>query len=121
MYPDYSYYTAITFIPTYMIPLYLVFHALLKSNIIEFYLFRFLWEKGIFQTTELHRFSLFLFWTSQYNLRNTVKLANYLVERQRYRREISKSFEIMANLQNILNHAKLIFALYLVLIYFASF
>src|SRR5688572_7843488 len=120
MYPDYSYYTAITFIPTCKIPVYLVTHALLRSNFIEFYIFHFLWEKGI-QITKL-RFYAFIIYLSQYHVRYTFKLAYYLVEKQRYKEDIlSKFLEILYNLQNILNHAKLIFSLYLLLLYFASF
>src|SRR5436309_411670 len=68
MYPDYSYYTAITFIPTCMIPGHLVVNALFRSNIIEFYIFRILREKGIFQTTELHQISAILFMWSRYHV-----------------------------------------------------
>jgi len=38
---DYSYYTAITFVSTYMIPVCLVFNALLKAVLLNFLYFAF--------------------------------------------------------------------------------
>ena len=119
MYSDYSYYTAITYISPYFLPAHLVLFALMRSNIIEFCLFRFLLEKGVFHF-KLRVYSVHLLLLTHFHVYYTTKLAYYLLEKQ-YREEISKILAIFVKLQWILSRAKYIFILYLLFIYFMSF
>jgi|SRR6185312_11849223 len=125
MYPDYSYYTAITFVPTCMIPLYLVTIALLRNNVIDYFIFHFFWENGVWEkgflkgTAAYHVFMFLLFW-GYYHVRYTFRLAYYLAGYSNDR-AMSKLLDILLNLHIILISAKIIFLLYLFLIYIASF
>src|SRR6185437_12078925 len=87
MYPDYSYYTAITFIPTWTIPSYLVMLALLRINAIDYFMFHFLWENGVWEmgfikNTVAHKAFIFFFFWGYFHVKYTFLLAYYLVEKQ---------------------------------------